>query len=172
MWRRYELVKSQEIGGSHVANFTPPRGLAELCKVATDELEQCDIALMNLLCTERLRGAESLDLFACLERLDGLAKYVKSETDRHYYKFREHPAEFDHSEGYFRMMMLVTVLQQDLGIHYNPERARLPLGQPETSDKFFVNSQDVFIHGLVREGGAGTCSSMPVFLVSVGRRPG
>jgi hypothetical protein len=79
--------------------------------------------------------------------------------DRHYYKFRQQPAEFEHSEGYFRMMMLVTVLQQDLGIHYNPDRARLPLGLPEASDKFFANSQDVFIHGKVAQAPVLRCRS-------------
>ncbi len=54
---------------------------------------------MNLLCAEGLPGAEDLNLSQCLERLDGMAKYVKGETDRHYYKFREHPEQYRNSLG-------------------------------------------------------------------------
>jgi len=152
--------------------FKQPTTFEELCAVETNDLEKCDIALMNLLCAERLRGAENLNLKECLERLDGIAKRVKFETDRHYYKYRQHPGEFNGSEGYYRVMMMATVLQQDLGIRYNPARIRLPWEPVESSEEFFANSQDVFIHGLTRENGTGTCSSMPVFFVAVGRRLG
>jgi hypothetical protein len=70
------------------------------------------------------------------------------------------------------MMMLVTVLQQDLGIHYNPERMQMPLEPLESETKFFADSQDVFIHGLLGEKRSGTCSSMPVLYVAIGRRLG
>jgi hypothetical protein len=44
--------------------------------------------------------------------------------------FRKHPAEFDHSEGVFRMTVLAQVLKQDLGVHFNPEvLSRFWLGQ-------------------------------------------
>lgn len=108
----------------------------------------------------------------CLARLDTIVKNVKFETDRHAYKFRGHPGEFNNSLGYYRMMMMATVLQQDLGIHYNPERANPPWEPAESDAQFFGNSRDVFIHGLTREKGAGTCSSLPVFYVAIGRRLG
>jgi hypothetical protein len=153
-------------------DFKPPTSFLDLCQVKTNDLDKCDIALMNLLCAEGLRGSENLNVKECLSRLDGFAKYVDKEVQRHLYKFRNHPEEFNHMEGYYRMMMMVTVLQQDLGIHYNPERIQSPLGPIESNDKFFADSKDVFIHGLIREQGMGTCSSMPVFLISVGRRLG
>lgn len=152
--------------------FKLPTTFPELCALPPNELEQCDIALMNLLCAEGLRGSEQLNVKQCLERLDGIAKQVKSETDRHYRRFREKPDEFNQSEGYYRMMMMATVLQQDLGIRYNPARVRRPWEPQETSEEFFSNAQDIFIHGLAREKGTGTCSSMPVFFVAVGRRLG
>lgn len=88
-----------------------PKTYGELCALTPDELAHCDIALMNLLCAEGLRGAENLDLANCLAVLDDFARRVKSETDRHLYRFRENPAQFNRSEGYFRMLMLTTVLQ-------------------------------------------------------------
>jgi hypothetical protein len=150
----------------------PPSSYASLCALGTNELAKCDIALMNLLCAEELKGAENLDVKECLKLLDGIAQGVKAETDRHLYKFHANPAEFNHSEGYYRMMMMASVLQQDLGVHYSPERLRMPWEPLEESHRLFENAADVFIHGLARKGGTGTCSSMPVFYVAVGRRLG
>jgi heme/copper-type cytochrome/quinol oxidase subunit 2 len=154
------------------STFVPPAGYAELCSLDTNALAHCDIALMNLLCTEGLRGTENLNLSNCLTTLDRMAAHVKFETDRHLYKFFNNKAEFNNSEGYYRVMMMATVLQQDWGIHYNPDHIQQPGQSLESNNEFFANSQDVFIHGLLRRGGAGTCSSMPVFYVAVGRRLG
>ncbi|MBI3415206.1 MAG: hypothetical protein HY043_07785 [Verrucomicrobia bacterium] len=126
---------------------------------------------MNLLCAEGLRGAEKLNLSEALVRLDGLAKHVEQETTRHLYRFRDRPADFNRSEAYFRMLTMATVLQQDLNVHYNSDRATEP-GVFEPNDIFFANAEDVFIHGLIGDQRSGTCSSMPVFYAAVGRRLG
>ncbi len=85
------------------------------------------------------------------------------------HRFRSNPAESENSEPYYRMAMLVTVLQQDFGIRYNPDRVT-PVGVFEPSDKFYADSRDVFIHGLTGETKLGTCASLPAFYVAVGRR--
>lgn len=128
-----------------------------------------DIALMNLLCAEGLRGSEKLATDKALDRLDEIATRVRVETDRNMHRFDSDRAEYQNSEPYFRMMMLVTVLQQDFGIRYNPGRVT-PVGVFEPNDKFFADSRDVFLHGLTGEPGQGTCSSLPVLYVAVGRR--
>ena len=78
---------------------------------------------MNLLCAEGLPGAENLNVQDCLKNLNDWAAQVKQETQRHEYHFNEHPEQFRNSLGYYRMMMLGTVLVQDLGIQYNPQLA-------------------------------------------------
>ncbi|MFC7339309.1 tetratricopeptide repeat protein [Haloferula chungangensis] len=85
------------------------------------------------------------------------------------HRFRSNPADYENSEPYYRMAMLVTVLQQDFGIIYNPDRVT-PVGVFESNDKFFADSRDVFIHGLTGENNSGTCSSLPSFYIAVGRR--
>jgi len=155
---------------------TPKAGKAsrldELLALSPSELESIDVALMNLLCAEGLPGAEGLNVEDSLRRLDGIAKRVESETTRHHYKFRERPEEFNHSEGYFRMLLMAVVLQEDLGITYNPERVT-EVGNFEPNDVFFGDSRDIFIHGLIAEDRRlGTCSSLPVLYVSIGRRLG
>jgi hypothetical protein len=61
------------------------------------------------------------------------------------------------------MIALVTVLQKGAGVGYNPDRIDDPW---EDQD-----SRDDFIHGIL-DGPGGTCASMPVLVVAVGRRLG
>jgi len=143
--------------------------LAALFALKPHQIEELDIGLTNLLCAEGLRGSENLDLDKSLDRLDEMATRVRLETDRNMHRFRSNPAEYENSEPYYRMAMLVTVLQQDFGIIYNPDRVT-PVGAFESNDKFFADSRDVFIHGLTGETKMGTCASLPAFYVAVGRR--
>jgi len=135
--------------------------LDDVLKMPPEKLGNVDIAEMNLLCATGLPGAEKLDINRCLARLDEWASRVERETERHLYKFRQTPIEYYNSPGYFRMLMLVTVLQQDLGVHYNLERVR---------NIDFTKSQDLFIHGMIGSDNGGTCVSMPVLYTAIARR--
>jgi hypothetical protein len=137
--------------------------LGDLAMMPSKQLEQQDIALLNLRCAEGLRGAEKLEVGECLATLDRWASRVRLETDRHLYKYRQNPKEYNNSEGCYRMMMLITVLQQDFKVHYNPNRIR---------EVDFRRSQDLFIHGMVGSDNGGTCVSMPVLYTAVARRLG
>ena len=137
--------------------------LTELLAMQPEGLGDVDIAEMNLLCATGLPGAEGLEIDKCLARLDEWARHVESETNRHLYRFRQAPENYRNSEGYFRMLMLVTVLQQDFGIHYNTGRMR---------NVDFTKSKDLFIHGMIDDDNGGTCVSMPAAYVAVGRRLG
>jgi regulator of sirC expression with transglutaminase-like and TPR domain len=125
-------------------------------------LTAMDLAALNLACAECLPGTEALALADALQTLDQWASRVREETKRHLPNFRQHPGEYQNSEAYFRMLALVTVLQQDCGVRYNPERMHSP---------DFADSRDLFLHGLT-QGRGGTCASMPVLYVAVGRRLG
>lgn len=97
---------------------------------------------MNLLVATGLPGAEELKLDAALAEIDRWATHVRTETERHMYRFHQNPSAFEDSEGYFRMLTSVTVLQQDFGARYNPDRIY---------DPDFRDSRDLFIHGLIGE---------------------
>ncbi len=137
--------------------------LGDLTGMSNEQLEQQDIALLNLRCAEGLPGAEKLDIEQMLATLDRWAARVRHETDRHLYKYRQNPKEFNNSEGFYRMMALITVLQQDFKVHYNPDRIR---------DIDFRRSQDLFIHGMIGSDNGGTCVSMPALYTAVARRLG
>jgi hypothetical protein len=63
-------------------------------------------------------------------------------------------------------------LQEDLGVRYNPARIRDSKFQDSKCfDPDFRDSHDLFIHRVV-DGPGGTCASMPVVYVVVGRRLG
>jgi hypothetical protein len=139
--------------------------MQELLAMTPEQLRQVDIAEMNLLCAVGLPGAERIDIDKCLAQLDQWAAKVKFETDRHLYRVHDPrwAAHYRHSESYFRAEMLLQVLQEDCGVKYNPQRI---------FDVDFTNSKDLFIHGMIDDPNGGTCASMPVLYVAVGRRLG
>jgi hypothetical protein len=169
--QRGHRVRAGAILAKEDASSPPPTSLNELLRLGTNRLSRYDIALMNLLCAEDLPGAESLNYKECLATLDEWASRVKSETERHFYRYQANPAEFENSEGYFRMLMMSVVLCEDFSIRYNPERMSAPTaGQGD--DRFFADSRDIFLHGLLGSRRMGTCSSMPVLYAALGRRLG
>jgi len=145
--------------------------LTNLLKLPAAELELTDVALINLLSAQELPGAGELNISNSLVTLDQWAKRVQTETERHLYRFRANPAEFENSEGYFRMLMMSVVFYEDFGIRYNPQRMSSP-DQIDLNDRFFADSQDIFLHGLLGNRRMGTCSSLPVLYAAVGRRLG
>ena len=141
------------------------KSLDDLLKMPAESLAYVDIAETNLLCAEGLPGAERLDIAKCLARLDEWAERVRDVTGRHLYRahdprWAEH---YKHSENWLRVEFLAQVLQEDCGVHYNMQRIR---------DIDFGNSKDLFIHGMIDDPNGGTCVSMPVMHVAVGRRLG
>jgi hypothetical protein len=141
------------------------KSLYELVGFPVAKIAEADIAEMNLLCTQNLQGGYGIDIDRCLARLDEWAKRVQFETERHLYRvtdprFAEH---YRRSESYYRAEMLLQVLQEYCGVKYNPERI---------FNVDFKNSKDLFIHGMIDDSNGGTCASMPVLYVAVGRRLG
>ena len=112
-----------------------------------------------------LPGAENLDIKGCLTTLDRWVEKVRFETERHLYRVHdpEWAEHYRHSESYLRAEFLLQVLQEDCGVHYNHARIR---------DPDFTDSRDLFIHGMTNCDNGGTCVSMPVLYVAVGRRLG
>jgi hypothetical protein len=136
VWVAQESRKVLKLATAGAILPLPPATLRALCALRTNALAQCDIALMNLLCAQGVPGAEKLDIAAALKLLDQFAKHVAAETDRHLYRFRKNPVAFGRSEANFRMQMLGTVLAEDVGVHYNPERISGPGPDEEPADKF------------------------------------
>lgn len=123
--------------------------LPALLALSAEQLSQVPITRMNLLCAQCLSQQGDPDLDQCQATLETWARRVQAETERHFYRFRQNPAQFESSEGFFRMLMLSVVLAEDFGVQYNPQKKVLP-ASARTDDGFFSNPADVFLHGLLR----------------------
>jgi len=145
-----------------------PTTLRELLAMPQAERDKCDIARVNLLCAESLLGAEKINIDFELATLDRWANEMKPYIASCDEDFQKNPEKFRNNENLGRMAAVVMFLKRVHHATYDPNRDCLS----ESNKVFFANSQDLFLHGLIEEPHFGTCSSIPVLLVAVGRRLG
>jgi hypothetical protein len=69
----------------------------------------------------------------------------------------------EYTDAQFLVLSMVTVLQRDLGVKYNPACMTGPYDARD--------SRNHFIHGPLY-GHGGTCSSLPILYAAIGRRLG
>jgi hypothetical protein len=124
-----DVVQSRSVGanarGTGDRGEIPPTGRTYSTGVQ-HVLVNPDIALLNLVAGQDLTGTAGVDAGRSQAELDAWAARAKTETERHLYRFRQNPAEYEHSEGYFRMLMLAVVVCEDFGVRYNPGRISTP----------------------------------------------
>ena len=153
----------------------PDREL-QLCEMLEKKVAETnyDIAEINFLAAQGLPGAENIDVANERQTLDQWAFWVKRETERHLYKFRKAPGDYNNSEAYFRILMMVCTLQEDFKVCYSkdPKMKAGPVEVDFNDIAFFAKSQDLFVHGLTTGQHQGTCASLPVLYVAIGRRLG
>lgn len=147
--------------------FVQPATFKELAAIKSEDLGKVDPVCMNLLCASGLPGAQSMDMAACIATLERYAATVRDQTEKYLPMYTRAPEKFRNIEGFYRMQMMVTALKQDLGIDYSAERSN-----DEPAEKFFANSKDLFLNGLLAPPHTGTCASLPVLVVAVGQRLG
>jgi hypothetical protein len=154
-----------------VAEISRP-ALAEILQAPADKLAAIDIAIMNLRCAEGLPGAPDLNIEACLATLQEWAEQVRANTERHRNRLNDprYAAHYQNSEIYFRCELLLQTLQENCGVRYNPDLVDSQTGLAKQWP--FVDSRDFFLNGILGPRRSGSCSSMPVLYVAVGRRLG
>lgn len=162
---RPDVALSSTTGNEEPATFVA------LLAARPDSLQGVDVVTINLLCAQDLLGVSGVQLKESVNRLDAWAARVQTETERHRYRFMRNSADFEHSEGFFKMLMMAVVLAEDFGVHYVNNRQIDPALAAD-GDGFFANPSDVFLHGVLGAKRAGTCSSLPVLHVAIGRRLG
>ena len=127
-----------------------------------DELAKRDLAEISLAAAYDLPGAEDFDVAALLRKLDDWAELIDHGVRRSF-KCRARGEHANYSANQFRLLVMITVLQRNLGLKYNRGFSE---GEYDASD-----SRNLFIHGLLT-GHGGTCVSMPVLYAALGRRLG
>lgn len=136
--------------------------LQQLVLFPDSEKDRYDVAASNLAFSLGLPGAEKIDPALCLLTVNRWTEMVRNKTEQGSGQFQRRSEEYHNSWAYFRVLVMITVLQRDLGVRYNP--AKISEDAP-----FDVN--DVCISGII-QGEGGTCASMPVLYAAVGRRLG
>ncbi|TWU12656.1 hypothetical protein CA54_14800 [Symmachiella macrocystis] len=145
---------------------TRPCTLAEMLAISPAELGGIDIARANLLCSAELPGTTPVDVEALTQLLDRVALQVAVHTEEGWPFFEEHADELEHSQPLWRMLCLARFLQHSLRIKYCVEERDLRT----VAD--WTKTCRHFLFGLLGPERHGTCSSLPVLLVAVGRRLG
>ena len=160
----------QTAHGVRDAGASSSPGLPRLSGMAEHELTQLDIAQVNRACGSGL--STELSAGNHPQELDRMADRTRSETERNLHRYTGKPDEFHNSPPFFRMLCLVTVLQQDFGVCYHPDRAKPNSEAVEPNETFYGDPTAVFLSGLMGPARVGTCASLPVLYVAVGRRLG
>lgn len=130
-----------------------------------------DIALLNLMVTPGLLAEEKDEVIAyCLKTLDEWAKTVAAQTSQNLHRYHANPKEYK-SEAEWRLAMMCTILGQDFKLRYDP-RLTSSETQNASNQEFFANPNSVFLTGCLSDSRIGTCASLPVLYVAIGRRIG
>lgn len=134
----------------------------DLIRYSDEQLAVFDDVEKNLAFAAGLPGSERIDVPFCLETRDQWVRIIKKEEGKLYKRFLRDRDEFRCSWAYARILNMVTILWQDLGANYNREKIA-----PEAD----FGLDDYFVHGIF-QGPGGTCGTLPVLYVSVGRKLG
>lgn len=153
-----------------VTNNAP--SLETLLAMTDEEMAGLGLAQVNLLCSEGLPGCGSTASARCLQMLDGITSRVWEETNRHFHRYTSAPSDFENSEACYRIVVMNSVIAEDFGLRYNPQKIAAPSVETLQDRSFFQSADDIFLSGLLGSHRMGTCSSMPVLCVAVGRRLG
>jgi hypothetical protein len=146
-----------------------PKTFEELIQLSDEEIENFDIARMNLLCAKGLPGSEDLDIEQCLQKIDQWAQHIRIREQQSLPAFFKYREKYKNSIALFKGAYLGFAIQDDFKCDYNMELYESGAMEDRTSTRFFHDSSDIFINGLITDK-KGTCSSMPVLMVVLGRR--
>ena len=142
-----------------------PQTYSDLLSLEPHQVGECDPARLNLLCAIGLPGSDDLDIDAYLHRLDLWAAWIAQQTEQHIYQFEQHPEEYNNSEPYWRILTQTTVLQLHFGVRYEPRLL-------EGNNWDWKDSRDVLLNGPLGPNRTGSCPSLPVLVIALGRRLG
>ena len=135
----------------------------KLARAPDERIASFDIAEFNLLAGTNLPKLERLNILKCLDILDAWMLLIQATTERELPHFEKNPSNFWDSLCSFKMLVMVTVLQRDLGVRYY-----LPFSEGDYDAR---DCRNHFIYGII-SGHGGTCATLPMLYVAIGRRLG
>ena len=162
--------QTQQSSQTSISSMTEDRSAKtplETCAFPPTPPADTDPALLNLLCAPSLSVS---DREKCLATLDQMTAAVQAATAGNYHRFIANPKEFG-SEVEWRMAMMTTVLGQDFHVRYDPSFSSSEK-MNASNREFFGDPARVFLSGALGPSRIGTCASLPVLYVAIGRRLG
>lgn len=132
------------------------------CNLTDAQLSQHGIAAVNMAAAVGLPSPVSVEVPELLKKLDDWTDIVDHAV-RRMWKRRLGGESSDLTGRQFKIMVMITTLQRNLGVTYNFAFSE---GEYDASD-----SRNLFLHGLLT-GHGGTCVTMPVLYAAIGRRLG
>ena len=168
------FVAARQEGISSLPHASPPAVLAfaDIFDMTPEQVGQHDIAQLNLACSSGLKGAESLDGAASLALLDAWAREAGESTKQNLWRYHANPGLWKQSENWFRVSCMVRCLRVHAGTQYVPALRTHPPSRDMWDLKFYRDAHSIFLFGLLTGLRQGTCTSLPVLTVAVGRRLG
>ena len=150
-------------------NELKPLTPRDLLEIPVENLDRVDVGRMNIICARNVTKSEVLDTAKLVAKLDEWASIAKRLEQKYLPAFEKNAARYDNSLAKFKAVTLALTIQQDLKCGYNMDLITSGAMTDMRSLRFFRNPEDVFISGLLKRR-KGTCSSIPVLFVAIGRR--
>ena len=152
-----------------IQNELKPVSARDLFEMPMENLDRVDIGRMNIICARNVIKSELIDTEKYVGKLDEWAAIAKRMEQKYLPSFERNAARYDNSLAKFKAVTLALTIQQDLKCGYNMNLIESGAMSDVRSPRFFRNPDDVFITGLLKSG-KGTCASLPVLFVALGRR--
>jgi len=130
-----------------------------LMALSDEAMNKVDPLIINLAVARSIPEFADLDVERYVRTLDEWAATIRFDTERHWYRFQNDPAAFNHSDAEYRICWLASDINAVFKIDY------------DLADFDAADPTNLFLNGLI-DRKLGTCVSMPMLYVALGWRLG
>lgn len=157
-----------------LSNDTDKRNVDQLLALTDEQLEKTDLIELNVAVAREIPGLEKLDYDHYRCTVDDWTNQFRNWLPTAEVEFRANPQKWKNDINLFRLGMLAQFLDQKVGIAYVEEQKQTQIKDRKAGKRTgirYTNPGDLLIHGLI-DTKRGTCATMPVLHVAIGRRLG
>lgn len=162
------VVRGTSQAPSYISPDAGHRTVAQLMALPDAELEKVDIVEMSVAVAREISGCENLDYQHYKQVVDGWASDVSRWMTVAEGNFEKSPQEWRNDINFFRLGLLATYLTRERGVRYHEKYSQ---EQKDGKNSKYEEPGAVLVHGLI-DTLRGTCATMPVLHVAIGRRLG
>ncbi len=156
------------------SNGTGKRNVDQLLALTDEQLEKTDLIELNLAVAREIPGLEKLDYDHYRCTVDDWTGKFRRWLPTVEHAFHQAPDKYKNDINFFRLGMLAQFLDQKVGIAYVEEQKRAQIKDRKAGKRTGVRYTDpgqLLLYGLI-DTKRGTCATMPVLHVAMGRRLG